>query len=72
MITVRVDHPLEKTLGIVRMLRNDGYVQGTHFDFAFNPTKTDEFSYHNISNRHTIFTFYDEELAMMFALKYSS
>lgn len=72
MITVRVDYSLDRTLAIVHMLRNDGYVQGTHFDFSFIPEQNDNFSFEPIVRKHTVFTFYDEELAMMFALKYSS
>jgi len=72
MVTVSVDFSIDQVLAIVRTLRRDGYVQGTHFDFEFVPSKMDEFSYHNVVNKHTNFIFYDEELAMMFALKYSS
>lgn len=72
MIEVKVDFNLDRVLDLVRGLRKDGYTQGTHFDFRFVPRQDDNFSYTNIVDKHTVFTFYDEELAMMFALKYSS
>lgn len=72
MIEVKLDFPLERVLAIVRLLRHDGYAQGVHFDFSFIPEQNDNFSYQPVVQKHTIFSFYDEELAMMFALKYSS
>lgn len=72
MIDVKVDFSLDRVLELVRGLRKDGYAQGIHFDFRFVPEQYDSFSYQNSVKKHTIFTFYDEELAMMFALKYSS
>ena len=71
MIDVKIDSPLEQVLAIVRLLRQDGYVQGIHFDFAFIPGEEDQML-GNLRSKYTKFTFYDEELAMMFALKYSS
>lgn len=72
MIDVKIDFPLERVLSMVRLLRQDGYVQGIDFDFRFIPEQHDNFSYEPIVRKHTIFTFYNKELAMMFALKYSS
>lgn len=72
MIDVKTEFPLERVLAIVRLLRQDGYMQGVDFDFRFIPEQHDSFSYQSVVQKHTIFSFYDEELAMMFTLKYSS
>ena len=55
---------------IVRELRQQGLVQGDHFDFAYQQAKWDPISGHNVHGRHTVFTFYKEKYATLFILKY--
>jgi hypothetical protein len=62
---------LDQVLTIVRQLRADGFRQGTDFDFTFKPAVMSSMSYETISERHTIFHFYNPELATLFALKYT-
>jgi hypothetical protein len=57
-------------MDIVRRLRADGLVQGTDFDFAFHQSHWDEMNGDIPSN--TVFTFYTEKYATLFALKYYS
>jgi hypothetical protein len=45
-------------------------VQGRDFDFAYKPPQWDNFSGDEVYNKHTVFSFYTEELASWFALKY--
>jgi hypothetical protein len=61
--------PIE-AMDIVRELRKNGYAQGIDFDFAYHKPKYDDFSYEPVYNRYTEFTFYKEELATWFALRY--
>ncbi len=70
-LSVRIerDSPNE-IIEIVRELRLKGYVQGTDFDFKFSPLRIDPESYQTIDKKHTIFTFYREELATWFTLLY--
>ena len=57
-------------LDIVKELRASGLRQGVHFDFAYNQSRWDGM----IGNvdAYTVFTFYEEKYATLFALKYSS
>lgn len=57
-------------LDIVKELRSQGLVQGQDFDFAYTPPRWNNFSGDAVSNRSTVFSFYTEELASWFALKY--
>lgn len=66
-ITVTDSLPSE-TIDIVHELKKRGYVQGVDFDFAFNQTKWDGFI--GEIPKHTIFTFYKDELATWFELTY--
>lgn len=59
-----------EVMDIVRELRQNGYKQGTHFDFEYHKPKYDYFNSENDYNRFTIFSFYHEELATWFSLKY--
>lgn len=59
------------TMNIVNDLRNQGYVQGVDFDFAYRPEIHDNFSMEPLQTRHAEFTFYVEKYATLFALKYS-
>ena len=56
-------------LDIVKELRASGLVQGVHFDFAFNQSRWDEMI--GEIPKSTTFTFYEEKLATMFALKWA-
>lgn len=57
-------------IAIVRELRSSGLVQGTDFDFNFYGAVYDPSTYNIIKAGHTVFTFYKEEDAIMFTLKY--
>jgi len=54
---------------LVRNLRSEGFVQGQDFDFAFHQSKWDEMI--GEIPKHTVFTFYIEKHATLFALKYA-
>jgi hypothetical protein len=71
MIEVVVDHknPLE-ILDIVKELRASGLMQGKDFDFAFNQSRWDEMI--GEIPKQTVFSFYKEKYATLFALKYLS
>jgi hypothetical protein len=58
-------------LEIVRELREQGLVQGTDFDFAYNKAQYDNFSYEPAVEQHTVFSFHTEKYATLFALRYS-
>jgi hypothetical protein len=71
MIEVRlIDLKPDEIMPIVRALRADGLVQGQDFDFAYNHARYDTDGWEPVQNRQTIFTFYNEEYATMFTLKY--
>jgi hypothetical protein len=71
MITVEVlDLKPDEIMPIVRALRDDGLVQGRDFDFAYSHAKYDSDGWEAVHNRRTTFTFYTEEYATMFTLKY--
>jgi hypothetical protein len=57
-------------IDIVKELRASGLVQGVHFDFAFYRTRWDPMI--GDVKGFTNFTFYEEKLATLFALKYGS
>ncbi len=57
---------------IVRELRDEGYIQSVDFDFAYYGPKQDTFGYEPPTRRYTVFTFYTEKYATLFALKYGS
>lgn len=67
---VVMDREPSGILDIVRDLRQHGLVQGQDFDFAYRPPRWDNFSGDAVYNRSTVFSFYTEELASWFALKY--
>jgi len=71
MVEVKVLEKMpEEIMKIVKELRSLGYQQGNHFDFTYRPPKYDDFSMDAVYNRHTVFTFYKEELASWFALRF--
>jgi hypothetical protein len=53
----------------VKELKAQGLTQGKDFDFAFNQSRWDEMI--GEVPKQTIFTFYTEKHATLFALKYS-
>jgi hypothetical protein len=59
----------DSVMNIVRQLRQQGWVQGVDFDFAFHQRRWDEMVGDVPS--HTVFKFYKEHYATFFALKYS-
>jgi hypothetical protein len=67
---VRLHKPLDTILSILNDIRSAGYVQGADFDFAYYKTTWDPMVGDIPSS--TIFTFYTEELSLMFALKYGT
>jgi hypothetical protein len=58
-------------MNIVRSLRDQGLVQGVDFDFAFHNAIYNNDSWEAVSPRQTVFTFYTEKYATLFALKWS-
>ena len=71
MIVVKVAYrPVAEIMEIVRELREQGMIQGTHFDFSYNKPEYDPITGHLIEDRYTLFTFYVEKYATLFALKY--
>ena len=65
------DKDPNEVMDIVRDLRNQRFVQGTDFDFAYFQSQYDPISGHLIERKHTVFTFYIEKYATWFTLKYS-
>ena len=71
MIEVKIaKRPVTEIMDIVRELREQGLVQGTHFDFAYHHKSFDPITGHAVEGRHTIFTFYVDKYATLFSLKY--
>ncbi len=71
MIEVKlVDSMPNEVMDIVRQLRQQGYVQGTDFDWEYHKPEYNDWSGDAVYNRYTMFTFYKEELATWFSLRY--
>jgi len=74
MITVTLDDiDLNSIMNIVYNLRHSGYEQGKDFDFAYFPERVQfTFNFGDVVRRprRTEFSFYDEQLGMMFKLRY--
>ena len=62
-------NPMEIT-EIVRDLKQQGYQLNIDFDYAYHPPKWDTFGHEAPTRRFTVFTFYAEKYATLFALKY--
>ena len=62
------DRSPNEVLEMVKELRQQGLVQGTDFDFAYNQSRWDEMI--GEIPKSAIFSFYTEKYATMFALKY--
>ena len=72
MTDFKIYRSLDKVLEIVYTLRKDGLVQGVDFDFTWVPENNYGFYNEEAYKKHVVFTFYNDEQAMMFALKYGS
>jgi len=59
-----------QVMEIVKELRKSGLVQGVDFDFEYHKPSFNDWSGDAVYNRHTVFTFYKDELATYFKLKY--
>jgi hypothetical protein len=62
------DRSPNEILEMVKELRQQGLVQGSDFDFAYNQSRWDEMI--GEVPKSAIFSFYTEKYATMFALKY--
>ena len=69
MKSVCLPHDVNSILSIVSELRSQGYVQGVDFDFAYHQSAWDDMI--GEIPKNTVFTFYTEEISMLFALKYN-
>jgi hypothetical protein len=68
MSQVKIEHEKPMSImAIVAELRSAGYKQVVDFDFQYIPATFED---NEVTPRHTIFTFYTEEIATWFALKY--
>lgn len=71
MIEVKlIDTTASQAMDIAKELKDRGYVMGVDFDFSYHPPKYTDLTPDPVYNRHTIFTFYKEELASWFSLRY--
>lgn len=69
MVEVKLEHEKPvSVMAIVADIRDNGYVQGIDFDFSYYPSEFLQIG--AIKPRHTIFYFYNENIASWFALKY--
>jgi len=69
--SVKLTMRSDRTLALVRALREEGYIQGVDFDFAHQIPRWDYFSDEPVEKPYTIFTFYNSHVAFIFQLKYS-
>lgn len=72
MTEFKIYRSLDKVLEIVYILRKEGLKQGIDFDFSWHPENNYGFFNEEDYKKHVIFTFHNDEYAMMFALKYGS
>ena len=73
MISVKIkDKDPNEVMDIVRELRQQGLVQGKDFDFAFHQAKYNNDGWEEIEPKFTMFMFYTEKYATMFAIKWSA
>ena len=72
MTEFKIYRSLDKVLDIVYALRSQGLKQGIDFDFTWVPENNYGFYNEEQYKKHVIFTFYNDEYAMMFALKNGS
>ena len=57
-------------INIVYDLRDQGFVQGIDFEFAYYGAKVDDWSGDEAYNKYTVFRFANESVASWFRLKY--
>ena len=72
MTEFKIYRSLDKVLEIVYSLRSEGLKQGIDFDFTWIPENNYGFYNEESYKKHVVFTFYNDEYAMMFALKNGS
>ena len=69
MINLRLEISAARAMERVTELRNAGYVQGVHFDFAYCPSIQDRFN-GPTKPSYVLFHFYKESLATYYGLKW--
>ena len=72
MTEFKIYRSLDKVLDIVYSLRSQGLKQGIDFDFTWIPENNYGFYNEESYKKHVVFTFYNDEYAIMFALKNGS
>ena len=71
MIEIKIlDKMPNEIMEIVRDIRSKGYMQGVDFDFSYYPPRPADLTPDPEYNRCTTFSFYKEEMASWFTLKY--
>lgn len=61
---------VDESLKIVYDLKQKGYKIGVDFDWAYHKPIYDDYNWTMVKNRETVFSFYQEELATWFRLRY--
>jgi hypothetical protein len=72
MIEIKLHIDAARGIEISRELETKGYKKNIHYDFAYNQTKWDPITYHQVEERHVVFKFHDEHesIASWFRLRY--
>jgi len=60
---------VSKLWPMVQSMRERGWVQGQDFDFTYHPAEY-KYTWDQTAEQRTVFTFYREEIATVFALTY--
>jgi len=60
---------VSKLWPMVQSMRERGWVQGQDFDFTYHPAEY-RYTWDQTAEQRTVFTFYREEIATLFALTY--
>jgi hypothetical protein len=61
----------DKMLSIVKELKEQGLVLDKDFSFKYEPAQYNNDGWSQVTSRRSVFTFYNEKYATLFALKYS-
>jgi hypothetical protein len=69
MTNLKIVANASRTLTLVQELRDAGYIQGTDFEFTFNPSIQDRFS-GPTKPSYVLFRFRQEELSTFYRLKW--
>lgn len=70
MIEIVVENKqVTEILPMVQSMRERGWVQGRDFDFTYHPAEY-RYTWDQTAEQRTVFTFYREEIATVFALTY--